>query len=149
MKYEVTILVDAEFREKIDLEFYKQCAVEVLEIEKSGSGILSLVFTDQEHIHSLNLEYAGVDEPTDVLSFANGDIDPSTDRISFGDVIIAVPIAEENASSNNRELEEELALLVIHGVLHLLGFDHASPKDKRVMWDRQSAVLADLGIRNE
>lgn len=149
MKYEVTILVDAEFREKIDLEFYKQCAVEVLEIEQSGSGILSLVFTDQEHIHSLNLEYAGVDEPTDVLSFANGDIDPSTDRISFGDVIIAVPIAEENASSNNRELEEELALLVIHGVLHLLGFDHASPKDKRVMWDRQSAVLADLGIRNE
>ena len=149
MKYEVTILVDAEFREKIDLEFYKQCAVEVLEIEKSGSGILSLVFTDQEHIHSLNLEYAGVDEPTDVLSFANGDIDPSTDRISFGDVIIAVPVAEENASSNNRELKEELSLLVIHGVLHLLGFDHASPKDKRVMWDRQSAVLADLGIRNE
>ena len=149
MKYEVTILVDTKFREKIDLELYKKCAVEVLEIEKAGSGFLSLVFTDQEHIHSLNIEYAGMDEPTDVLSFANGDIDPSTDRISFGDVIIAVPVAEENASSNNRELKEELSLLVIHGVLHLLGFDHASPKDKRVMWDRQSAVLADLGIRNE
>lgn len=148
MKYEVTILVDSEYREKIDLELYKQCAVEVLEIEKADSGILSLVFTDQEHIHSLNLDYAGVDEPTDVLSFANGDIDPSTDRISFGDVIIAVPVAEVNASSHNRKLEEELALLVIHGVLHLLGFDHASPEDKRVMWDRQSTVLADLGIRN-
>ena len=149
MKYEVTILVDSEYREKIDLELYKQCAVEVLEIEKADPGILSLVFTDQEHIHSLNLEYAGVDEPTDVLSFANGDIDPSTDRISFGDVIIAVPVAEANASSHNRELEEELALLIIHGVLHLLGFDHASPEDERVMWDRQSAILADLGIRNE
>ncbi len=149
MKYEVTILVDSDYREKIDLELYKHCAVEVLEIERAGSGMLSLVFTDQERIHSLNLEYAGVDEPTDVLSFANGDIDPTTDRISFGDVIIAVPIAEINASSRNRELEEELALLVVHGVLHLLGFDHASPEDKRVMWDRQSTVLADLGIRNE
>jgi probable rRNA maturation factor len=149
MKYEVTILVDSEYREKIDLELYKQCAVEVLEIEKADPGILSLVFTDQQHIHSLNLEYAGVDEPTDVLSFANGDIDPSTDRIFFGDVIIAVPVAEANASSDNRELEEELALLIIHGVLHLLGYDHASPEDERVMWDRQSAILADLGIRNE
>ncbi len=148
MKYEVTILVDAEYREKINIELYKQCAVEVLEIEKADSGMLSLVFTDQEHIHSLNLEYAGVDEPTDVLSFADGDIDPTTDRISFGDVIIAVPVAEANASSHNRQLEEELALLVIHGILHLLGFDHASPDDKRVMWDRQSTVLADLGIRN-
>ena len=64
-------------------------------------------------------------------------------------VIIAVPVAEVNASSHNRELEEELALLVIHGVLHLLGFEHASPEDKRVMWDRQSTVLAKLGIRNE
>jgi probable rRNA maturation factor len=110
--------------------------------------MLSLVFTGQEHIHSLNLEYAGVDEPTDVLSFASGDIDPSTARISFGDVIIAVPVAEINARSHDRELEEELALLVIHGVLHLLGFDHASPEDKRVMWDRQSTVLADMGIKN-
>ena len=149
MKYEVTILVDSEYREKINLELYKQCAVEVLEIEKADSGMLSLVFTDQEHIHSLNLEYAGVDESTDVLSFTNGDIDPTTDRISFGDVIIAVPVAEVNASSHNCELEEELALLVIHGVLHLLGFDHASPEDKRMMWDRQSTVLANLGIRNE
>ncbi len=148
MKYEVTILVDSEYREKINIELYKQCAVEVLEIEKADSGMLSLVFTDQEHIHSLNLEYAGVDEPTDVLSFADGDIDPTTDRISFGDVIIAVPVAEANASSHNRQLEEELALLVVHGILHLLGFDHASPDDKRVMWDRQSTVLADLGIRN-
>ncbi len=149
MKYEVAVLVDSEYREKIDLEQYKQCAVEVLEIERADSGMLSLVFTDQDHIHSLNLEYAGVDEPTDVLSFANGDIDPTTDKISFGDVIIAVPVAEVNASSHNRELEEELALLVIHGVLHLLGFEHASPEDKRVMWDRQSTVFAKLGIRNE
>ncbi len=148
MKYEVTALVDPGYREKIDLDLYQRCAVEVLEMEKAGSGTVSLVFTDEVQITSLNLEYASIDAPTDVLSFADGDIDPSTDRISYGDVIIAVPVADANANSHNRELKQELALLVVHGVLHLLGYDHASPEEKQAMWDRQSSVLAKLEIRD-
>jgi len=149
MKHEITTLVDTQYREKVDLDLCKRCAIEVLEMEGADSYTLSLVFTNQDRIQSLNLKYAGTDEPTDVLSFANGIIDPTTGRISFGDVIIAVPLAEANASSQNRELAEELALLVIHGVLHLLGFDHASPEDKRAMWDKQSTVLTKLGMMNE
>ena len=115
------------------------------------SGELTLVITDDAQIQALNREYRGLDAPTDVLSFSATEgtlkfaaAPPAADYL--GDVIISYPRALEQAQSYAHPDEEELLLLIVHGVLHLLGFDDEDPGEKAKMWYAQSAALAALGI---
>ncbi|MGZ6346481.1 MAG: rRNA maturation RNase YbeY, partial [Anaerolineales bacterium] len=107
---------------------------------------LSLVLTGDSQIQALDQEFLKKDAPTDVLSFPSSETDPETGRRYLGDIIISVPQAEAQSSAAGHSLEAELSLLVIHGVLHLLGHDHAGVRDKARMWAAQSEVLAILGI---
>ena len=80
-----------------------------------------------------------------MLSFADGSQDTSTGNTYFGDVVISIPVAKVQAEKAGHSLEVELTLLTIHGVLHLLGYDHAHPEDHEQMWNAQSSILSSLG----
>ncbi len=107
---------------------------------------LTIVLTDDEQLQDLNRDYRDVDAPTDVLSFSASELDPETGRRYLGDILISVQRAEEQAAAAGHPLEAEVQLLVVHGVLHLMGHDHAEAEDKSRMWTAQSEVLASLGL---
>ncbi|HHY67375.1 MAG TPA: rRNA maturation RNase YbeY, partial [Alicyclobacillus sp.] len=109
------------------------------------------VLVDDERIHELNRDYRGVDRPTDVLSFAmrEGEGEPvqtEEGRELLGDIVISVETAERQANQYGHSLRRELAFLAVHGFLHLLGYDHQSPEQERVMFGKQEEVLSALGI---
>jgi len=109
---------------------------------------LSVVLTDNRRLHKLNRDYLGIDAPTDVLSFPASESDPETGARYLGDILISVPYARKGAKEAGHPLESELQLLVVHGVLHLLGHDHAKPKEKAKMWKAQREILESLGLGN-
>ena len=101
---------------------------------------LTIVITGNAALRRLNRDFAGVDAPTDVLSFA---AEEAPDYL--GDVIISLPRARAQARSGGHPLIDELRLLVVHGVLHLLGHDHHAPVQKRRMWAAQARALRTAG----
>lgn len=109
---------------------------------------LSIILTDDARLHELNLNYLGVDAPTDVLSFPAAETDPETGARYLGDILISVPRAQRQADAAGHPLEAELQLLVVHGVLHLLGHDHARAREKARMWKAQAEILESLGLGN-
>lgn len=109
---------------------------------------ISLLLTDDEQLRQLNKQYRGIDEPTDVLSFPaqkSPENPAMTEDPYLGDIAISVPMAELQARQGGHTLKEELILLAVHGTLHLLGFDHEEPEEKKVMWWTQNSILAQLG----
>jgi probable rRNA maturation factor len=116
--------------------------------EQAG-GDLSVVIEDDAHLQELNHTFLGIDASTDVLSFPSGEAqpDPETGRVYLGDVIISFPRATEQAAAAGHAVEDELRLLVVHGVLHLLGHDHAADEEKARMWSVQAEVLQELNVR--
>jgi len=127
-------------------EHVAAAARSVLELEAAPAGTISIALTDEESLRIANRQFAGIDQATDVLSFVHGDPIPGEDGIYFGDILIALPIAERQASASGHSLSDELSLLTVHGVLHLLGYDHAELNDKDRMWDRQAAALRRLDV---
>jgi len=108
---------------------------------------LTVVLTDTATVHELNRRYRGYDKPTDVLAFPDGTLDPETGVRYLGDVVLAVPVAQQQAQRAGHGLEDEICLLTIHGVLHLLGYDDQTPDARRRMWARQQAILEALACR--
>jgi len=109
-------------------------------------GHLAIVLADRERMRGLNREHAGQDSPTDVLSFADGSLDPQSGQPYLGDVVICLPVALEQAASAGHSQESELALLAVHGVLHLLGHDHGQAAARAKMWEAQQRILNGLGL---
>ena len=116
-----------------------------------GSG-LTIVVTTDEDVAALNLDFRGIDSPTDILSFPADDlpdelIEALDDEPPYlGDLIIAYPYASAQAAREGHELDDSLVLLVVHGSLHLLGYDHGTLDERATMWSAQEAALRDLGI---
>lgn len=113
---------------------------------ESAQGDLTVLLADDARLHELNRDYLGVDAPTDVLSFPASETDPETGARYLGDILLSVPRAEAQARAAGHALEAEVQLLVVHGVLHLLGHDHAAGRDKARMWAAQAEVLERLGL---
>ena len=109
---------------------------------------LSIILTNDTRLHELNLNYLGVDASTDVLSFPASEMDPETGAHYIGDILISIPRAGAQADAAGHPLESEVELLVVHGVLHLLGHDHAKTKEKARMWKAQAEILESLGLGN-
>lgn len=107
---------------------------------------LTIVLTDDERIQELNRDYLGIDAPTDVLSFPASETDPETGSPYLGDILISLPYAARSAAKAGHSLEAEVQLLVVHGVLHLLGHDHAKAREKARMWKAQAEILESLGL---
>jgi len=113
-----------------------------------ADGELTIVLTDDAQLHELNRDYLGMDAPTDVLSFPADETDPETGSRYLGDILISVPYAARQSQQAGNSLEAEIQLLTVHGVLHLLGHDHAEPGEKSRMWQAQSEILGQLGLDN-
>lgn len=107
---------------------------------------LSIILTNDARLHELNLNYLGVDSPTDVLSFPASETDPETGSHYIGDILISIPRAQDQANAADHSLEAEVQLLVVHGVLHLTGHDHAKAEEKARMWKAQAEILEGLGL---
>jgi probable rRNA maturation factor len=128
----------------VDVDRWRSLATRVLQAE-GRRGELTLTFVEPDEIAELNAEHLGKSGPTDVLSFP---LDSEDDAVAangspmlLGDVVICPAVAQEQASAHAGSLDDELALLVVHGVLHVLGHDHAEPDETATM---RSAELAHL-----
>lgn len=143
---QVTEVLSVE-EEAIPLTAVEQAAREALiEVQMREEADLSIVFTDEEHMRQLNLQFRQVDASTDVLAFSDGTLDPETGRVYLGDVIISYPRAVEQAKNAGHSVEAELQLLTVHGVLHLCGLDHRSRSAKQSMWAHMRGALDRLGF---
>ncbi len=116
-----------------------------LQDQKVESGTLTVVLTDEAGICEYNLRFAGINQPTDVLSFPGGEIDPETGNKYLGDVILCPPIALTGASMGRHALLDEVSLLTVHGILHLLSYDHDDEQSRERMWAIQERILDRLG----
>ena len=123
-----------------------------------GEGIrgqveVAVEFVDEDRIAELNRRFMGVDGPTDVLSFPLERLedrhphDPSP--LLLGDVVVCPAVAVRNADDAGRDRADEVALLVVHGLLHLVGHDHVEPDERAEMWARQDSYLRTAGYRVE
>lgn len=142
-------MIDVQIDDEKDTHFSKlleRAALAVLQAAEV-QGDASIVLTDDEQLKALNTQYLDVQAPTDVLSFPSGEIDPDSQELYLGDVIISQPRAALQAAAGGHSLEDELSLLAVHGMLHLLGYDHAEADEKAVMWSKQADILARLGCR--
>jgi len=130
--------------EPLDLAAFERLAEFVLDREEVPAiAELSLALVSVEEMAELNLRYRGVTGPTDVLSFECDDPCPvdSDEPVTLGDVVIAPEVAEQQAAELGHTVEEELNLLLVHGILHLLGYTHESDEDAAVMQARERALL--------
>src|SRR5437016_2874478 len=122
----------------------------VLTAENAATAEVSVTLTDDATVHALNREYRFQDKPTDVLSFAQRDHRPDAPAVPgvlmrneiLGDVVISIDMAKRQADQHGVDLEEELALLTVHGILHLLGYDDSTEAGGEEMRVRQRAALA-------
>jgi len=113
-----------------------------------------VTLTNNEYIHQLNKQYRGIDRPTDVLSFAlneseEPEIEDGPDVNVLGDLIISVERAQEQAADYGHSVRREVAFLTVHGMLHLLGYDHMEEADRLEMEAEQRFVMEKLGIPRE
>jgi probable rRNA maturation factor len=115
---------------------------------RNTNGDVSIIFTDNKSIQKLNREYRMIDSVTDVLSFPSEEIDPETNNRYLGDVIISTEKALSQSLSASKPYEEELAMLIVHGCLHLTGLDHSTDKEKNIMKKFQEEILTTLGVLN-
>lgn len=143
----IAILVLEQFQNKISDQILLSSGETTLLLDGvPDSPSLTLKITDDEEMTELNQRYRGINRTTDVLAFGADFTDPDLESRYLGDVIISFPQAEKQALERGHAVEEELQLLVVHGVLHLLGYDHDTQSGKEVMWAMQSQVLTELGL---
>ena len=110
------------------------------------TGNLTIVLTGDNEIRELNRSFRKVDAATDVLSFPSEELDPETGLPYFGDIILSYPHARKQAATEHHSAADELTLLVVHGVLHLLKYDHSTREERTKMWKKQAEILTALRI---
>lgn len=148
MTPQVDIQTDVEVASDVEALLITAVTQTLAQQGEATAVALSLLLTDDDQIQQLNRDFLGFDKPTDVLSFPAGEVMPGMagELLYLGDIAISVPYAARQAAQAGHDLTAELQLLTVHGVLHLLGHDHAEPGEKAQMWAAQTAVLAQLGL---
>jgi len=148
--YQVSVRIDAPFRKWVSEEWLRLIAGRVHAAEGVPPAEVGLVITGDRAVRTLNRSYRGEDAPTDVLSFAlaenQGDfVLPPDGVLRLGEVVVSGTTARRQAQEAGRPVDEELAHLVMHGLLHLLGYDHREVAEEREMRAREETLLAGLG----
>ena len=164
MKIEITREYEGEFSVEAE-ELAVRAAEEVLRLENCKYEVeISLLLCDNESIREINREMRGIDAATDVLSFPAVDFpspcdysvieeqpraglfDPDTDRLMLGDIVLSLDRVKEQAAEYGHSREREFAFLIVHSMLHLLGYDHMEDADRERMEEEQKRILESLGI---
>ncbi len=118
-----------------------------LKREKLDNVEFNVIFVDSDTIHNINKTYRNVDRVTDVISFALEDNETiKLDHRLLGDIYICIERAKEQAQEYGHSFKRELSFLTIHGLLHLLGYDHMEPEEEKVMFQKQEDILNEFGI---
>jgi probable rRNA maturation factor len=144
----VNLQINKAYRDSVSADLLVQAASLTLTQTATTPEVeLTIVLDSNDHIQSLNNQFRQIDAPTDVLSFPSGDgiEDPDSSLIYLGDIVISVPTAQNQAARAGHSLIAELQLLTIHGVLHLIGYDHVDEDQKTAMWQIQADILAAIG----
>ena len=143
------------------IDFIAQIGIKVLIILGQINDEVGVTLVNDADIHQMNLEHRGIDAPTDVLSFALDDCDmvPEPDELELepeskltgmphlvGDVVISVERAVAQSIEYGHSLQREVGFLLIHGLLHLYGYDHIDEQDRIAMRDEEERILAELGL---
>ncbi len=154
---EINVLIDEGYEGYLEVSWLQGIAEQVLLAQDADPRLeLGLVITGQERVQQLNQSYLGKDEPTDVLAFsmlpeplATGEsgasspfAQPPDGVLHLGEVIISYPQAVTQAKEHRHSVKRELAILIIHGVLHLLGYEHDKPELERQMKTREKEILS-------
>jgi probable rRNA maturation factor len=143
----ISLQVKRNVKLPVDKAVLLHAAQLTLDLENiAGGASLSVVVSDDMFLRKLNHQYRNIDAATDVLSFPASETDPDINALYLGDVIISLPRAEVQASEGSQPVKDELLLLVVHGILHLLGYDHLKRADKKKMQEAQDRILAELGL---
>lgn len=131
-----------------------EAAQKVAELYGLNNAQVSITLTDNPHIHEINRTYRKVDRPTDVISFAlnegeEPEIEGGAPINVLGDIIISVERAKEQAADYGHSVRREIAFLTVHGMLHLLGYDHIQEEDRKEMRKEEDFVMEKLGISRD
>ena len=148
---EINVLIDEEFEGELEADWLQSIVEQVLTVENASPETeVGLVITGQSRIQELNLVHLGIDAPTDVLAFPVGSeedpdmpdfIMPPDGAVHLGEVIISYPQAFMQAEEHRHPVKKEIAILIIHGMLHLLGYDHDAPEPEERMRVREAEIL--------
>ena len=154
---EISVLIDEDLEGNLEESWLQSVAEQVLVAQGLGSRVeLGLVIASQQEVQQLNQSYLGRDEPTDVLAFsmlpAEGEIGadfptfviPPDGVLHLGEVIISYPQALIQAREHQHSIKREIAILIIHGVLHLLGYEHDKPELKHQMRAKEVEILSHI-----
>jgi probable rRNA maturation factor len=150
--HRIEVQVARPFRSALRAPWLRRIARHVLVVEGAGPSELGVVISDDATVRELNRRYLDRDEPTDVLSFGLGEVGevpfalPPGEAAPLGEVIISYPTAVRQAEEQGHSVEAEVAHLLVHGILHLLGYDHLEAEDERVMRRREEEILADMDL---
>ena len=155
---EISVLIDEGIEGYLEVSWLQSVAEQALVAQDAGSRVeLGLVITNQERVQRLNRSYLGKDEPTDVLAFSRlpeplatsefeADLSPFVQPpdgvLHLGEVIVSYPQAVIQAEEHRHSIKKEIAILIIHGVLHLMGYDHDKPDLEREMRAREAEILS-------
>ena len=123
-----------------------------MEKENLENTSFSVIFVDNNYIHELNKNYRNIDRETDVITFALEDdksIINGSDNRMLGDIYISLDKAHSQAEEYGHSFKRELSFLAVHGFYHLLGYDHMTPEDEKIMFGKQEEVLSEFGIKRE
>lgn len=144
MEYEISNLTNRE----VDTTNMERVIKEVSKELDVNNGIVSFVFVDNERIKEINKTYRNKDSETDVISFAfmDEEINPDTDFTNYGEIYISLEKAESQSIEYGHSFDRELCFLTVHGLLHLLGYDHMKKEDEIKMFGLQDKILNNLGI---
>jgi probable rRNA maturation factor len=155
---EINVLIEEDLEVGPDIDWLQRIVEKTLVAENMPGNVeISLVIVGQQRMRELNREYRGQDRPTDVLSFAMNEkaaeeeptafIGPPDGLIHLGEVIISYPQAIIQAREQGHSIKKEMAVLIVHGVLHILGYDHEKPEMEPEMAGREREILA--GVEQE
>lgn len=135
-----------------DIDILEPLLSYALEIEKVDNLEFNVIIIDNEKIHEINKTYRGIDRPTDVISFALEDFKDITYENNYrvlGDIYISIDKVKEQAKEYGHSEKRELAFLAVHGLLHLLGYDHMKKEEEKIMFDKQEMILNGYGITKQ
>lgn len=152
---ELSVQIDPQFEGKVDTKRLGDVASQALCTEGlDQSATVGLLITNDQTIQAFNLRYRGQNSATDVLAFGfdnegHGFVSPPGQPRHLGDLVLSYPRAEAQAAEHHLPLQEELERLLVHGLLHLLGYQDYQEQERREMWTRQEAILKSMGAREE